>query len=247
MLTGMEHLLKNYDALGTSDKITIAIGFVSIIIGIIAAIAGALFGSLSAYYLARNQQKRDLEDKRYSALVATQYALLYQRRTLDDMYSAHLEKCEKHPMRYIEMPSNIIIVPHFAVPLSDITFIAEANKPSKTADVLQKIHIAEENFLVLVESFKIVMREKETVLNDERLILGFDESTDQYLMANNPAGFVKLKEATNLLYAQYKVSVPPIEEAIRLLGLYIQERFPRRLALGVALPDGTTLYGAKPL
>jgi TRAP-type mannitol/chloroaromatic compound transport system permease large subunit len=63
----MTVILQWLTTLTVADRIALFVGIGSIVIGVVAALAGAWFGSHSAFKLARRQQKQDLRDKRHSA------------------------------------------------------------------------------------------------------------------------------------------------------------------------------------
>ena len=221
--------------------------FVGIVGAWFASIAGAKRGAKAAFDLGQAQQAKDLEEKQYNALIVAQFALVDQWREICSLASQHLEKWHDDPMRHLRMPSSIIVSPTFSVPLEDIAFIAHSKEPSRDADVLFRVQLAQHNYTALIETFKAAAKEKDAVLNNKELVKGFDPKSQEWMILNDAAGLAKLLEATELLYNQLAVSVLPMKQGIEALGKYIQKRFPNRTALDLTNPDGSTIFGGKPL
>jgi hypothetical protein len=223
-----ESITGGFSELSPSDKVTLFIGVGSIAIGVISAVAGAWFGSYSASKLARSQQRRDVQDKRYSALIAAQYALMSQWNILEGVRVKHLEPRRSDKMRFLKMP--VIYVPEmsFRVPLADITFVAESRSPN----LLQEIHIAENFYLTCMESVTILRKEVEAFLCNPKIVRGeFDFETGVAPIEANPREVFMLKEATDNLYVIVDMSLRAIRETIPKLARYIEQEFKRR-ALG---------------
>lgn len=58
---------------------------------------GAFFGALGAYLVGRSKEKRDENDRRHTALLATQYALYSQWSVIEDMRKNFLDPVRKDP------------------------------------------------------------------------------------------------------------------------------------------------------
>jgi hypothetical protein len=61
---------------------------------------GAFFGALGAYFVGRFKEKRDENNRRHTALLATQYALFSQWNIVEDIRKNFLEPFRKDPQKY---------------------------------------------------------------------------------------------------------------------------------------------------
>ena len=67
------------------------------------AAAGALLGSLSAFAFGVFQQRRDRTDKRHSAVLAAQYALMSQWTITERIRNEHLEPFRADAQRFAKL------------------------------------------------------------------------------------------------------------------------------------------------
>jgi hypothetical protein len=69
---------------------------------IFAAAFGAFFGSLSAFYLGRVQQRSDRREKRHAGLIAAEYALMSQWNIVEEIRVGLLERARSGPRQICE-------------------------------------------------------------------------------------------------------------------------------------------------
>ena len=114
---------------------------------VIPSLFGAFFGALGAYFVGRFKEKRDENNRRHTALLATQYALFSQWNIVEDIRKNFLDSFRKDPERHFKQLQYFRVVGELSVPFEDLTFIID----SKTPNLLQEIHIAEKRFTSSIE------------------------------------------------------------------------------------------------
>jgi hypothetical protein len=186
------------------------------------AIAGAFFGSLSAFWLGRLQQKRDLRDRRHSALVATQFALLSQWTILENVRRDHLESLRTDPERFVKMARFYTTIAHFSVPFSEITFIANSDEPN----LLQQIHIAEQSYLGAVQAIDLYNQKREEFFkNAEGRIEQFDMATGKTTIATSAREIFMMKSVTDILYQQIDKTLPLLDVEVKNIWKFVKRNF----------------------
>jgi hypothetical protein len=192
------------------------------------AIAGAFFGSLSAFYLGRLQQKRELRDRRHGALVATQFALLSQWTILENVRRDHLESLRTDPERFVKMPRFYTTISHFSVPFSEITFVANSDEPN----LLQQIHIAEQSYLGAVQAINLYNQKREEFFkNAEGRIEQFDMATGKTTIATSPREIFMMKSVTDILYQQIDKTLPMLDTEVKNIWKFVKRNFKEMKAI----------------
>ena len=119
--------------------------------GFFAAAFGACFGSLSAFYLGRVQQRSDRREKRHATLIATQYALMSQWDIIEAIRVQHLEDLRSDPSRFTKLRLYWFPMAPLFVPFADLTFVLETKDPN----LLHEIHLAEQNYRACAQALQI--------------------------------------------------------------------------------------------
>jgi hypothetical protein len=184
------------------------------------AIAGAFFGSASAFWLGRLQQKRDLRDRRHSALIATQYALLSQWNILENIRRNLFEPHRQDPMRFAKMPLYHIAKAHCAVPFSEITFIAN----SDDTNLLQQIHIAEQSYLSTVQTLDLCNEKREAFFKDNKAHQ-FDIKTGTAKIETTEQEIFVMKTVTDALYNQVDDALKKLEVEPKNIWKFVKRNF----------------------
>jgi len=109
---------------------------------VFAAAFGAFFGSLSAFYLGRVQQRSDRREKRHAALIAAQYALMSQWNIIEAIRVQHLEELRTDPGRFAKLKLYWFPMAPSFVPFAELTFVLETKDPN----LLHEIQLAEQNY-----------------------------------------------------------------------------------------------------
>jgi len=242
MLVGMgiEHLAKAYHALSTSDRISLLgalatfLGvFVALFVGIVgawfASVAGAKRGAKTAFELARVQQKQDVEDKQYSALVATQYALSLQWNTLQTIWKSFLLPHKDKPNRHFAVPRFYSADHALRVPFGEIGFIAETNN----ANLLQHIFLAEEAYVTSMNIVSMLGQRRDALDRSQDVeVSSFNETTGECISKPlNPRAqrdaFYMGEVLTNL-YKSMEKTLPILEQRIKDVEQFMLEYCGRR-------------------
>jgi len=103
---------------------------------IFAAAFGAFFGSLSAFYLGRVQQRSDRREKRHAALIAAQYALISQWNIVEAIRVQHLEDLRGDTSRFTKLKLYWFPISPTFVPFTDLTFVLERKDPNILHEIL---------------------------------------------------------------------------------------------------------------
>jgi hypothetical protein len=192
------------------------------------AIAGAFFGSISAFWLGRLQQKRELRERRHGALIATQFALLSQWTILENVRRDHLEALRNDPARFAKMSRFYTTIAHFSVPFSEITFIANSDEPN----LLQQIHIAEQSYLGAVQAINLYNQKGEEFFkNAESRVEQFDEQTGQTTIATAPREVFMMRAVTDILYQQIDKTLPILDAEVKNIWKFVKRNFKEMKAI----------------
>ncbi len=178
------------------------------------AIFGAFLGSLSAFWLGRLQQKRDLCDKQYGALIATQIALWTQCNTLKGIKLNYLDHLREDPERCTKLGPLITPAPSCFVPFSDITFVATLDNPN----LLLEIQVAEQNYICAMQALDVRNRM-------------FDKSVCESS---------RLKQATDALYQQIDYTIPKLEQQVKNVYDFVKQNFNQKALQITPKSEGQT-------
>ena len=140
-----------YDHLSNPDRIAYwsFLGSVvaSPIIGFIAALVGAKYGASAAFKLGRAQQRQDLEEKQFDALVIAHYTLVHYWNNMEVFREKFFENYIESdgrlhlPLLYIpEMPIHTLAV--------ETRFIAASNPA-----LYRRVEVAETRYLSVLDQF----------------------------------------------------------------------------------------------
>jgi hypothetical protein len=179
---------------------------------------GAFFGAVSAFWLGRVKQKRDELNRRHTALLATQYALLSQWTILETMRVRHLEPRRKEPLRHLKLDNYVVEKTHLCVPFSELTFIINSDEPN----LLQDIHLAEAGYVAAMGMFDIHNKRGEE-LKENAETRDFDMATGRATMvAKNPGEVFMLKSITDLLYEQIDKAIPQLDAEVKKIHKFVK-------------------------
>jgi hypothetical protein len=186
------------------------------------AVAGAFLGSLSAFWLGRLQQKRDLRDRRHGALLSTQYALLSQWNILENVRRQHLEPLRQDPVRFAKMSRFYTINAHCSVLFSEITFIANSDEPN----LLQEIHIAEQSYLNAILAIDLYNQKRDEFFkNAEGRVDQFDMETGKTTIATAPREVFMMRSVTDILYDSVDKALPKLDKEIGEIWKFVKRNF----------------------
>ncbi len=195
---------------------------------VFAAGFGAFFGSLSAFYLGRVQQKSDRREKRHAALIAAQYALMSQWNIVEGIRAQHLEDLRNDPIRFTKLKLFWFpMVPTF-VPIADLTFVLETKDPN----LLHEIHLAEQNYRACAEALKMRNQELQKFYDNPRVshqIRDFETGAGVSHAADRDLLF--LRQSTDVLYIAVDRALPRLVAVIEKLEKLINSMFPGKTAL----------------
>lgn len=208
---------------------------------IFAAAFGAFFGSLSAFYLGRVQQRSDRREKRHAALIAAQYALISQWNIVEAIRVQHLEDLRSDPGRFTKLKLYWFPMSPSFVPFDDVTFVLETRDPN----ILQEIHLAEQSYRGCAEALQLRNRELEKFYENPRVshqIRDFD--TGAGVAAASQKDLIFLRQATDALYVSVDRTLPRLTSAVENLEKLIRAMFPGRQALRM-VPDSSDHKGTE--
>ena len=179
---------------------------------------GAFFGALGAYLVGRFKDKRDEDNRRHTALLATQYALFSQWNVIEDMRKNLLEPSRKDPERHFKMLQYFRVVGELNVPFEELTFIIDSKDPN----LLQEIHIAEKRFKSSTDLLN-KLNEKRLEIQDKYPPKNFDMKTGRGSEMIVPAYEIyRLKVLTDLLYDEVDKALPDLTKTNDRLSRFIK-------------------------
>jgi hypothetical protein len=195
---------------------------------VFAAAFGAFFGSLSAFYLGRLQQRSDRRERRHTALITAQYALISQWNIVEAIRVQHLEEHRTDPSRFTKLKLYWFPVSPVFVPFADLTFVLETKDPN----ILHEIHLAEQSYRSCVEALQMRNRELEKFYDSPRIshqVRNFD--TGAGVARASDKDLIFLKQATDALYVSVDRTLPRLVKVIQKLEKLIKTMFPGKQAL----------------
>ena len=195
---------------------------------IFAGAFGAFFGSLSAFYLGRVQQRSDRDEKRHAALIATQYALMSQWNIVEAIRVQHLEEFRGDPGRFTKLKLYWFPMSPSFVPFSELTFVLETKDPN----ILLEIHLAEQNYRGSAEALQLRNQELKKFYENPRVSHEIrDFETGAGIAAASQKDIIFLRQATDALYVSVDRTLPRLTDAVEKLEKRIKSMFPGRQAL----------------
>jgi hypothetical protein len=195
---------------------------------VFAAVFGAFFGSLSAFYLGRMQQRSDRREKRHAALIEAQYALMSQWNVVEAIRVQHLQDLRNDPVRFTKLKLYWFPIAPAFVPLTDLIFILETKDPN----LLHEIHLAELNYRGCTEALQMRNQELQKFYDNPRVsheIRNFE--TGAGVSSATDRDLIFLRQATDALYISVDRALPRIAAAIQKLEKVIKIMFPDKQAL----------------
>jgi len=192
------------------------------------AAAGALLGSLSAFYLGARKQQKDSKEESHGALLFTQYALMSQWNILVGIKKEHLDPYRNTEERFLKLPFYFVAEEHLPVSYKEITFIANSDNPN----LLQMIHIAEQQYRTAIKSVHL-RNEKLSQLTDSpnTTMKDFDIETGNTSIKATGKDILFLRQATDLMYETFDRAIPNIENEIRNIEEYTKKHFKKMRVL----------------
>ena len=206
---------------------------------IFAAAFGAFFGSLSAFYLGRVQQRSDRREKRHAALIAAQYALISQWNIVEAIRVQHLQDLRPDPIRFTKLKLYWFPVSPAFVPFTDLTFVLETKDPN----ILHEIHLAEQNYRACVDALQLRNQELQKFYDNPRITHQIrDFETGAGVASASDKDLIFLRQATDALYLSVDRTLPRLASAVEKLEKLIKSMFPGKQALRM-IPDDTASLG----
>ncbi len=195
---------------------------------IFAAAFGAFFGSLSAFYLGRVQQRSDRREKRHAALIAAQYALISQWNIVEAIRVQHLEDLRGDTSRFTKLKLYWFPISPTFVPFTDLTFVLETKDPN----ILHEIHLAEQNYRACVDALQLRNQELQKFYENPRVAHQIrDFETGAGVASASQRDLIFLRQATDALYLSVDRTLPRLTDAIEKLEKLIKSMFPGKQAL----------------
>jgi hypothetical protein len=179
---------------------------------IFAAAFGAFFGSLSAFYLGRFQQRSDRREKRHAALIAAQYALMSQWNIVEAIRVQHLEDVRKDPNRSTKLRLYWFPMSPSLVSFADLTFVLETKDPN----ILLNIHVAEQSYRSCAEALRLRNEELKKFYENPRVSHEIrDLNTGAGVATADKIDLLFLRQATDGLYLAVDRTLPRLADAIQ--------------------------------
>ena len=192
------------------------------------AAAGALMGSLSAFYLTVLQQKRDQREKQHAALLRAQYALMSQWNILKGIDKSLLASHRGKQDCFLRMPEFRSFGSPARVPFDDIAFISASDEPN----LIQEIHIAEQKFDTAIEALRLWNDWCHRFHHSPDIeIRDFDLSTGAAKVAAPPQMIFYLKKYSEVIFETTDEAIPKLKGEIQSLEAYVKRRFKGMKAL----------------
>ena len=205
------------------------------VVAFAAAVFGAFFGSLSAFYLGRLQQQSDRREKRHSALIAAQYALISQWNIVEGIRVQHLEEFRNHPARFTKLRLFVFKISPSYVPFSDLTFVLETEDPN----ILHDVHLAEQSYQSCMEALTVRNQQLEKFYENPNVthrILNFE--TGAGITEASQKDLLFLRQATDALFTSVDRTLPRLAAAIEKLEKVSKVMFPGKRALRMTPQTG---------
>ncbi len=186
------------------------------------AAAGALLGSLSAFYLGIRQQRKDKRDKEHAAMLQTQYALMSQWNVLEGIRRNLLEADREAPDRFLKLPVYYSFGRAAMVPFPEIGYVAATNEPN----LLQEIHIAEQAFETAIEALRVRNEKTEEFYNSPDVeILEFDRVTGKSRVRASEKDIFLIRKSTDILYQTIDRALPKLLGETQAIEAFIKRHF----------------------
>ena len=187
---------------------------------------GAFFGALGAYFVGRSKEKRDENNRRHTALLATQYALFSQWNVIEDIRKNLLEPLRQDSERHFKLLQYFRVVGEFHVPFDELTFIIDSKEPN----LLQEIHIAEKRFASSTDLLD-KLNHKRLEIQDKYPPKNFDMKIGKGSEMIVPAAEIfRLKVLTDLLYDEVDKALPDLTKTNEQLFKFIKTNLKGRKA-----------------
>ncbi|MGZ5001668.1 MAG: hypothetical protein ACXWBM_00595 [Chthoniobacterales bacterium] len=201
-----------------------------------AAAFGAFFGSLSAFYLGRVQQRSDRREKRHAALIAAQYALMSQWNIIEGVRVQQLESFRNDPNRFAKLKLYRFRATPTFVPFADLTFVLETKDPN----LLHEVHLAEQSYHACADVLQLRYEELQKFYDNPRVTHNIlDVDTGAGVAAATAKDILFLRQATDALYESVDRTLPRLVAAAQKLETLIKAIFPGKQALHM-VPDQPT-------
>jgi hypothetical protein len=190
---------------------------------------------MSAFWLGRLKQKRDERNRRHTALIASQYALLSQWTILETMRIRHLEPMRKNPNHHLKLNNYVVEKTHLSVPISELTFILSSDEPN----LLQDIHLAEAGYVAAMGIFNIRNERGEKLKEHSQMVDFNPETGDAKFISPNPGEVFQLKSITDLLYDQVDKALPQLETETKKIYEFVKRNLKMKAVEAKPLTEKT--------
>jgi hypothetical protein len=195
----------------------------------VTTLLGVSTGAWLAYIASSIKDKKDTANKQYSALLATQYVLIAQMTTVEDLNKNLLQPERDNPKRHFILPYYFRSSGDLRIPLDQLTFILE----TEDRDLLQEIHIAEKHYLRCLELLEKLNALKTKI--QDREPLKFDPTTGKGDVTISSHEAYNLKDFTDKLYDHVDKARGQLTQVGVLLSKFAKENFKKRKFFGWTL------------
>jgi hypothetical protein len=190
------------------------------------AAAGALLGSLSAFYLGIRKQKNDKKENDHASLLRAHYALISQWNIIEGIRKDLLEPMRDDPNRFLKFPVYYAFAQPVRVPFSEISFIAQSDNPN----LLQEIHISEQKFDSVVNAHKLLTSKIENFYSRSD-VQEFNFETGHSRVNASSKDIYMIEKWTDNLYDLVDSALPKIKKDLELLTTFTKTKFKGMTAL----------------
>jgi len=192
------------------------------------AAAGALLGSLSAFYLGVLQQRRDKKQRDHVAILRTYYALSSQWNILEGLRKDFLEPYREVPKRFLKMPIFYSFDRHLPVPFDDLGFLATSDDPNRLHEIL----IAEQKFETVIGSLKMRNQKLEEFYRlPTTKVHEFDFESGSGRIEGEIRELFILKQSTEIIFETVEEALKKLSEEMQTVEEFTKRYFKDKRAI----------------
>ncbi len=193
------------------------------------------FDGLSFGFLPRDSEaKKRKREKEHAGLLRAHYAIMSQWNIVEGIRKNLLEPHRDAPQRFLKLPVFYSFGEAVRVPFEDISFIAHSGEPN----MLQEIHIAEQNFDTVINIHKLLTQKLESFYSDPSVkTIEFNINTGKSCVEADPKKIFFIKKLTDILYDAVDKALPILRKESDNLTAFTKERFKGMKALKLAMKE----------
>jgi hypothetical protein len=189
------------------------------------ALFGSFFGALGAYWVGRFKEKRDEENRRHTALLATQFAFFSQWHVIESLRITLLEPVKEHEHRHMRFGKYVRADAELA-PLKDLTFLID----SDDANLLQEIQLTQMAYL---QTAKVLDRyiAEHAEFEKRHPPVNLNPETKTSMIEISKGEYNQLKIIADMLYKEAYQALPRFNEQIRNIHAFVKRNFKNRKSI----------------